>query len=203
MKPTYLYIKQHNKTGLLYFGKTTNNPEIYQGSGLHWLRHLKVHGARDVTTLWYCLFTERDELVKFATLFSVSNNIVESVDWANLKPENGLDGGSLKGRPYKPFPEQSKINLRKPKYSNKNYLKPKSEEHRKKLAEHLSKFRTTNIGELNPHYGHKHTDEAKRLMSEKAKNRPKFECQFCHRHLVKQQIVRNHQNGQCLLKTKN
>ena len=39
MKPTYLYVKQHNKTGLKYFGKTTKkDPLKYKGSGLYWKR---------------------------------------------------------------------------------------------------------------------------------------------------------------------
>ena len=43
-KPTYLYVKTHNITGLKYFGKTTNDPYTYYGSGKYWLLHLKKHG---------------------------------------------------------------------------------------------------------------------------------------------------------------
>ena len=69
--PTYLYIKQHSITGKLYFGKTTSkDPVRYLGSGKHWLRHIKVHGKEHIETLWYCLFTEQEELTKFALLFS-------------------------------------------------------------------------------------------------------------------------------------
>ena len=92
-KPTFLYIKQHELTGLLYFGKTINkNPEKYLGSGLHWTRHLKIHGKEHVKTLWYCLFLNQEEITKFALNFSNQENIVESKDWANLKNENGMDG---------------------------------------------------------------------------------------------------------------
>jgi len=35
-KPSYLYIKKHNETGLKYFGKTTQDPYTYQGSGTDW-----------------------------------------------------------------------------------------------------------------------------------------------------------------------
>ena len=48
-KPTYLYIKTHNITGLKYFGKTTGDPYTYFGSGTKWLNHLNVYG-KDVTT---------------------------------------------------------------------------------------------------------------------------------------------------------
>lgn len=96
-KPTYLYIKQHNVTGLKYFGKTTRNPVKYKGSGLRWVRHLKQHG-NNVTTLWHQLFTDVDAIKEYALHFSLVNNIVESDEWANLKPEDGLEGGSKKGR---------------------------------------------------------------------------------------------------------
>ncbi|HRC95220.1 MAG TPA: hypothetical protein PK317_00325, partial [Coprothermobacter proteolyticus] len=93
-KPTFLYIKRHSKTGLLYFGKTSKNPETYLGSGKHWKRHFKKHGKEFVETLWYCLFVDEESLVLFANEFSVQHNIVESVLWANLIPENGINGGS-------------------------------------------------------------------------------------------------------------
>ncbi len=49
-KPTYLYIKTHNKTGMKYFGKTVSeDPEKYSGSGVYWKRHIEKHG-NDVTT---------------------------------------------------------------------------------------------------------------------------------------------------------
>ena len=96
--PTFLYIKQHNITGLKYFGKTIrDNPEKYKGSGAYWADHLKKHG-NDVSTIWYKQFNNKTELVEFATNFSVKNNIVEAKNndgkkiWANLAIENGLDG---------------------------------------------------------------------------------------------------------------
>ena len=96
MKPTYLYIKQHKITKLKYFGKTIKEPLSYLGSGKHWKRHIKKHGEH-VETIWYKLFTDEESLVEYATKFSQQNNIVESKEWANLKEENGLDGGFDKG----------------------------------------------------------------------------------------------------------
>jgi hypothetical protein len=105
-KPTYLYIKRHKVSGLLYLGKTTGTEkyllEQYNGSGSYWTNHLKMHG-HEVETVWYCLFTEKDELVKFALQCSAQWDIVKSKDasgkklWANEKPENGLDGGGQRG----------------------------------------------------------------------------------------------------------
>ena len=93
-KPTWLYIKQHNTTGLRYFGKTTKDPKVYLGSGKYWLRHLKEH-SEDITTVWCEEFTNMDQLVEFATFFSEFHDIVDAVDsrgkkiWANMIPENG------------------------------------------------------------------------------------------------------------------
>lgn len=93
-EPTWLYIKQHNNTGLKYFGKTAQkDPVNYKGSGTRWLRHLAKNG-NTVSTVWTQLFTDKESLVSFALNFSQENNIVESVEWANLKPEDGLMGGN-------------------------------------------------------------------------------------------------------------
>lgn len=89
---TYLYHKQHKQTGLNYFGKTTKDPQYYRGSGKYWLSHLKKHG-NDVATLQVWKFTNINECSKFALEFSFKHNIVESNEWANLRLENGLDGG--------------------------------------------------------------------------------------------------------------
>ena len=88
----YLYVKQHKITKLKYFGMTaTKDPYTYLGSGLHWRRHLKIHG-KDIDTLEVWEFNNTDKCEEFALGFSKKNNIVESKDWANLRPENGKDG---------------------------------------------------------------------------------------------------------------
>lgn len=91
--PTWLYIKQHTVTGLLYFGKTTQDVNTYLGSGKYWATHFKKHGKEHIVTLWCELFYSKEEIKKFASEFSKSMNIVKSASWANLKEENGLDGG--------------------------------------------------------------------------------------------------------------
>jgi hypothetical protein len=88
----YLYVKQHCTTGMKYFGVTSKkDPYIYIGSGTYWRRHLKVHG-KNINTINVWEFTDPVECEKFALDFSEKNNIVESKDWANLRPENGRDG---------------------------------------------------------------------------------------------------------------
>jgi hypothetical protein len=92
MDKLYLYVKQHKLTGLKYFGMTaTKDPYVYLGSGKYWRRHLKTHG-KDIETISVWEFTDSVECEKFALEFSEKNNIVESVKWANLRPENGKDG---------------------------------------------------------------------------------------------------------------
>lgn len=95
-KPTFLYIKRHTKTGLLYFGKTIKpDVESYVGSGVRWLRHLDKHGKEHVETLWYCLFLTEQDCTNFALSFSSINEITDSNSWANLMPENGIGGGPV------------------------------------------------------------------------------------------------------------
>src|ERR1035437_6634874 len=104
MEPTYLYIKQHSITGLLYFGKSSRLEHLmlkYLGSGIRWSPHIKKHGINHVETIWYCLFHDEATISEFALMFSEQQDIVKSNLWANLKPENGLDGGGVKGCTFK------------------------------------------------------------------------------------------------------
>ena len=90
---TYLYVKTHTITGLKYLGKTIqSDPHKYRGSGTYWLNHLRKHGATYTTEiLKEC---EHPAMVNFwGQHYSDLWNIVESDEWANLKPETG-EGGS-------------------------------------------------------------------------------------------------------------
>ena len=146
--PTYLYIKTHNKTGLKYFGKTTKDPYRYRGSGKRWLAHLKKHG-NDVSTEVFGYYESEQECLCAAMTFSKENNIVESVDWANMIDENGLDGGDTGRTNYGPMPDDAKRKLsestkgRKPwntgiRGSTPGNKKPKTEEQKKKISKSLS-----------------------------------------------------------------
>lgn len=87
-----LYVKTHNVTGLKYFGKTTKkDPHKYRGSGKYWKKHIKKYGY-DVKTEIIGIFEDESECEAFAMQFSIDNNIVHSLEWANLILENGLDG---------------------------------------------------------------------------------------------------------------
>ena len=127
----YLYVETHRVTGLRYFGKTTRkNPHSYKGSGIHWKRHIAKHGY-DCETVIVGAFENADEATAFALQFSKEHNIVESEAWANMIPENAIDGGGIKGIK---LSEEHKAKIRKGcKGINKG--REFSEETRRKISE--------------------------------------------------------------------
>ena len=213
----YLYVKKHLVSGLQYFGKTTKpNPFKYYGSGIYWKKHIKCHGKEHVETISVWEFNDIQECSDFAIKFSQENNIVESKEWANLKPENGLDGGSPKtGRPLTPE-HKAKLSLaltgRKCSQEIKDHLskvlkgKKRTDETKRKLSiakkgkpvPHLRteesrqksresrknsvrvypeetrvRFSEARMGSNNPFSGCSHSDETKKIMSKKSKERMK------------------------------
>lgn len=153
-KPTYLYIKRHNLTGLLYFGKTINDPLKYPGSGLHWTRHIKKHG-KDVSTIWFEQFVSKEDLVEFATFFSDYIDIVDLKSWANIRIENGLDG-QIPGFQFSPETllkmAESRLNRKSWNYGRKGALchnygrrkfkEPKIKSTKKEQIDKMAKSRT-------------------------------------------------------------
>jgi hypothetical protein len=139
--PTYLYIKQHSITGLKYFGKTIKDPYTYNGSGKYWCNHIKVHGKEHIVTLWVSEPYTDTSIAEFALKFSAENDIVNSKKWANMMPENGLDGGSVKH-----------TDETKSKMSEAKKGKSFSEEHKANISAAKK--------------GKMHTDETKSKMSE-------------------------------------
>jgi hypothetical protein len=93
-----LYVKTHTITGLKYLGKTANKtPHTYTGSGKYWKSHLKKHGY-DVSTIVIRECQSNEEVREWGTYYSTLWNVVESNEWANLKPEtgDGVDSVSAK-----------------------------------------------------------------------------------------------------------
>jgi hypothetical protein len=89
-RPVFLYMKQHNITGLLYFGRTVSEPYTYLGSGKAWKRHLKEYG-NDISTIWLRKFENEDDLrlKKMAIRISKELDIVKSEKFANTVIEKG------------------------------------------------------------------------------------------------------------------
>lgn len=153
-KPTYLMIKRHQVTGLMYFCKTaTRDPLKYHGSGRYWKKHLKTHGKL-IETIWYQCFNSKEDLIEFALFFSEFYNIVGAVNngkkvWANEVPEDGLQGGQNRGMsgPLKgvkqPHVTAALKGKKRPEHSALLKNVPKSEEHKKNISESLKKHERT------------------------------------------------------------
>jgi hypothetical protein len=91
----YLYKKTHKTTHLKYLGFTKKNPYKYKGSGIKWLSHINKHGYNVETEILFET-TDRDKIHQLGEYYSKLWNVVQSPEWANLKPESG-DGGGVPG----------------------------------------------------------------------------------------------------------
>jgi hypothetical protein len=92
-----LYVKTHIQTGLKYLGETVaKDPHLYPGSGTYWKKHLEKHGY-DYTTEIIKECHSKEDIQQWGLHYSNLWNVVESNEWANLKPETGPGGGYLKG----------------------------------------------------------------------------------------------------------
>jgi hypothetical protein len=91
MTTYYLYVKTHKTTGLKYLGFTKQNPFTYLGSGVYWRRHLTTHGFEIDTEILFET-TNKNEIKLVGEEYSKKWNIVDSDQWANLKPETGEGG---------------------------------------------------------------------------------------------------------------
>jgi hypothetical protein len=151
----YLYVKTHLKTGLKYLGKTTaKDPHKYNGSGVYWTNHLRIHG-QDYSTEILRECKSKEEVAEWGLYYSNLWDIVNARDingdklWANLINEVG-DGGKTNG-----FAGKHHTTSAKRKLSESNIGKVVSIETRQKIAK-------ANIGKLkNPH-----TDETKKKISD-------------------------------------
>jgi hypothetical protein len=93
----YLYKKTHRVTGLKYLGTTNSkNPYRYKGSGTYWRHHCDKHGY-DIDTEILFETDNKEELRSKGLYYSELWNVVDSKEWANLKPEEGNGGGYVAG----------------------------------------------------------------------------------------------------------
>jgi len=147
----YLYQKTHNETGLKYLGYTSKDPFKYVGSGKYWIRHFKMHG-KDISTVVLKECNEMAEIRKWGEYYSDLWNIIESNEWANLKPESGDGGNTRKGH------KLSKEHRRKIGLGGKGKIM--SEEAKKKISE-------SKRGRKNPRYGATTTSDAHKIAMKK------------------------------------
>ena len=155
----YLYIKTHRVTGMKYFGKTKDDPFKYKGSGKYWKRHISTHGYDcDTEIIREC--QTNNEVAKWGKYYSALWNIVESEEWANLKPESG-DGGETPGA------KERMSEMRKGKSPwNKGIAMTESMKEKQRLS-HIGKIRPPEAIEKHRAkvLGRKMTEDAKRKIS--------------------------------------
>lgn len=191
-KPTWLYIKKHNTTGLKYFGKTTNlDPVKYPGSGKYWKNHIKKHG-NDVYTLWCFLYTDELVLMEEAIAFSVTHDIVNSPEWANLKIETGRDGGAICGRKLRESTKKKIGDANRGRKMSPEFSKMRSIIQSTKTP--WNKGKTGGIGHnLGKKFGTP-SDEYRKKMSELMTGRPKEKiiCPHCQKEGGKPSMIRFH-----------
>jgi group I intron endonuclease len=156
--------------GIIYIGKDSKNDSKYLGSGKHFLRALNKYGKENFNKIIIDIDGNKQELKEkeiFWIRFYDSTNpeIGYNLAW-------GGEGGS-----YGPMSEEQKRKLsiankgKHWKLSEKTkqaMRKPKSEEHRRKLAEGLS-------SRPNPMEGKTHTEKTKNKIGAFQKGRPKSE----------------------------
>lgn len=186
---TYLYKKTHNKTGMMYLGKTCSiDPNRYKGSGLYWIRHIKKHGY-DVTTEILKECCNSRELVYWGKYYSELWNIVESKEWANMRVEDGNGGATFTGKTHSPETKQKlraahtgkivsnetrqKISELKKGNSWGNHteetkIKIRSYCHSEEFKIQLSQSR---LGSGNPNYGKTISDETRKKISDAMKGK--------------------------------
>jgi len=141
----YLYIKTHTKTGLKYLGQTSKtDPHKYTGSGKYWLSHVKKHG-KDWTTEILLESPNKEDINKAGIYYSQLWNVVESSEWANLKPESG--DGAASGR-YNPMnnpdiKSKQQTIIRSPEIKEKHRQATIAAMNRPEVVEKLKAYRNT------------------------------------------------------------
>jgi len=89
----FLYVKTHLKTGLKYLGFTKKkDPYKYKGSGKYWVNHIRKYGEEHIWTNIIFQTEIKQEIKNMGLYYSEFWNVVESIEWANMRPESG-DGG--------------------------------------------------------------------------------------------------------------
>ena len=201
----YLMVKKAYPTGLSYLCQTsTREPYTYKGSGKRWLNHIRAHKPHIIT----CVIGEYETMEELKTAgihYSELFNVVESDDWANLRPEDGMGGGTGKiGRRWK-IKDTSRMKGSKDRTSEKCQAAYKRAAERMRANNPMSdpeisrkvgqKTRERYLEFGSPSKGKKMSDAAKANMRGKTrakiksmtclKCRKEFDYQNAERHLLK------------------
>lgn len=142
----YLYVKTHNKTGLKYLGMTkSKDPHKYKGSGIYWVHHLAIHGC-DYSTEIIKECIDKADLTQWGLYYSNLWNVVESLNWANLKPESGDGNSSDVAKEFFNRPEIKLANIerQKQRWKDPEYKKYISEKLREYYSQPIIKELTKN-----------------------------------------------------------
>jgi hypothetical protein len=127
---------------------------------------------------WSQLFDDKQTLIDYALSFSTENKICESNEWANLKPENGLDGGCIGTHRL----QSTKDKLSKANKGKKHSDKTKEQISNSNKGKHnISKSEDTILkikAARKLQICKPHSEETKRRMSESA-NQPLYSCIRC------------------------
>lgn len=167
MTTYYLYVKTHNKTRLNYLGFTIRDPYKYNGSGKYWLNHLKQYGT-DLSTKIIFETSSYDELKQIGLFFSNIFDVVQSDNWANLKPEYGDSGFGWKHSPeiLEKMRQRSLGRKHTPEAKEKCRIaklgKKQSPEHIAKLSKVRKGKTPHNKGKQSPFIGVPRTEECKK-----------------------------------------
>jgi hypothetical protein len=91
----YLMIKKAYPSGLKYLCYTKQEPYAYKGSGLRWENHIRYHNSHIITSI-IGEYETMEEIRENGIKWSRELDVVASEEWANLREEDGLGGGSGK-----------------------------------------------------------------------------------------------------------
>ena len=175
----------------------------YNGSGKYWLKHLKIHGE-DISTEIILETENHTEIKDQGRYYSELWDVVNSPQWANLRPEEGTGGDTVSNKFWitnesidryinknEDIPEGWRKGRCTGGFTNKNIQKELSKRghnsekykdvmkdpaHREKLSK--SKKGKPNFlirGDLNP----SKRPEVREKISNSAKLRPMIKCDIC------------------------
>ena len=101
IKPTTVYIMEHEKTGMFYMGITTRNLDNYWGSSIPWQKHLEENGREEVIKHVMLVTDDQVLLEKKCKQWSKEFDIVNNNLFFNLVEERGGSIGDQANPNYK------------------------------------------------------------------------------------------------------